>query len=371
MNIVAKSAGGATVEEAVANLKMQYRDFPLKQLVFFASYIFDAKRVAELVQSAFADAVTFGFSSRHELFNASFGEHSITALAFGPDALEQFAVVPAQEISKDSSCLDKARVCLEQQLGQKIADLDYKKYFGLTLFDNCSRGFEDLILKIGSWTDITFIGGGAGDAYDFHNTNLFCNGVSYVDAALLAVMKPKAAFSLLKTESVADTGKIFTVTEAVQADKRLISLDGRPAAEVYAEAIGVSLQDLDQSAYLNYFFGVMAEGEPYIRAIRRIFPDGSAELLSTIKEGMRVTLLQASDIISHTREELDKKRREIGKIDAVLDFDCILRINALKQENRLAEYGRLFAGLQAAGCSSCGEVYIGYMTQSATMVLFA
>ena len=55
--------------------------------------------------------------------------------------------------------------------------------------------------KIGNLTNILFVGGSAGDDLKFEATYVFANGTVYTDAAVLALLKPRVGFEVIKTQS--------------------------------------------------------------------------------------------------------------------------------------------------------------------------
>ena len=54
---------------------------------------------------------------------------------------------------------------------------------------------------------MTIIGGSAGDDLKFASTNVYANGKSYTNAAVLAMIKPGVEFTFIKTQSFRDLGE--------------------------------------------------------------------------------------------------------------------------------------------------------------------
>lgn len=371
MDFLSKYAKSGNAEEAVSDLAAQFADFPMRLLIYFASSAYDGKRVSALIQEAFPGVVTLGCTSCSEITAEGLYDHSIAAMAFGPDALESVAITVAENLSTDADVLKKAFADLENQLGEKLLDLDYRRFFGITLFDGRAYGIETFLERIGNMSDIIFVGGYASDDFNFTNVRVFLNGASHEDAAILAVVKPRGEFRLLKTQSAIPTQHSFLVTGADESRKIIYTLDDRPAVEAYAEAMGMDASELTPEVYLYNPFGLMAAGQPFIRTVKDAKADGSMRLFCAVKEGMRLRLMKPSDIVGATSRDLKAVTRDFGPVKAILDFDCAHRALMLGEAGSYEEYAKLFHGAEAAGFSTFGEAYIGFVNQTSVMVLFA
>ncbi len=89
-----------------------------------------------------------------------------------------------------------------------------------------------------------------------------------------------------------------------------------------------------------------------------------------VLEGMELTLLGSTNIITDTRQAIDQKKRELGGISGIINFHCILRTLELEKEGLTEAYGKLFADIPTIGFSTYGEEYLGHLNQTSTMVAF-
>jgi hypothetical protein len=147
----------------------------------------------------------------------------------------------------------------------------------------CGRE-ERLMDAIGDRTNVLFIGGSAGDDLKFQSTHVYANGKSYSDAAVLALLKPAAPFELVKTQSVRELGVELIVTKAKEAQREIIEFNNKPAAQAYAEALGVSVNEL-AACFPSHPLGLVIDGEPYIRSPKHISGDSVFFHCSSV-EGM-------------------------------------------------------------------------------------
>lgn len=372
MDFLARHSIKKDAKEAVNDLAEQFSGQPIRQLMFFASSRFNADNIGKLVAEAFPSVVTFGCTSFEEYSGCKLYDGSIAAMAFGPDAFDEFVIATADDIEQSPASIHEALTYLEKDLAKDIASLDYTEYFGLILFDGDPvKNIDTIIASSGDRSDIVFIGGCASDRFTHSDTALFLNGEKYNRAALLAIIKPKRPFALFKTQNAVSIGKEFMVTGSDEDRKILKSLDNRPAVEVYAEALGLKPGQLTPSILGQHPLGIVNFNKPFLRAIDSLVPGGGIRLIYPLEEGIPVSVFKTTDLVNSTAESIAKKRKEIGPFRAVINFDCALRSIVLKNSGDLDKYGKLFGDAEMIGFSTYGEAYIGFSTQTAVMAVFS
>jgi len=168
--------------------------------------------------------------------------NSISAMGFSREAIEGVCVQVVEDIS-GSMDVEKAFTAFERHFGVSMHDMDTSRHVGIVLVDGLCGKEEKLIDQIGDLTMVNFIGGLAGDNLKFRETYVYADGKSYTNAAVLALVQPLLPFMCLKTQSFLPMSKRLVATSANEASREVISFDGKPAAQAYAEALGVSLGD--------------------------------------------------------------------------------------------------------------------------------
>jgi hypothetical protein len=88
-----------------------------------------------------------------------------------------------------------------------------------------------------------------------------------------------------------------------------------------------------------------------------------------IKEGMELSLLQSTDIVTDTARALEDAETEFGQPSAIINFNCILRTLEMREKGVTEQYGNLFNRVQTVGFSTYGEQFIGHLNQTATMLV--
>ena len=367
MNIKTAYSTKNNVEEAVSEIKNALKDAAPRMVLFFASSVFDQSALSDKMQKAFEPAVTFGCSTAGEIVSGKMLKNSIVAMAFTSNIISDVKVEVVNNPA-DRGRVDMAMDSFEKHYGEPVRDMDVRKYVGITLVDGLSGAEEKLMDRIGDKTNVIFVGGSAGDDLKFSSTSVYANGKAYSNAAVLALIKPKTSFSILKTQSFCSLGKRLTATKVDVEKREVLEFDNKPAAVAYAEALGIAPADAP-----NYFMrnpvGLMSGNEPYVRSPQQI-QGNSMKFYCNIMENMELDILKSTDIVGDTKKAVEDKVREMGHISGIINFHCILRTLELEKNGQTEEYGKIFENIPTIGFSTYGEQYIGHINQTSTMLVF-
>jgi hypothetical protein len=368
MNIKSVLTEKKPVTEAAADIKKQLAGFDVKMLVFFASWeAYNHDKISAEMQSAFPNAVVYGCSSHAEIYNGKTVSGSVAAMAFNSEAVSD---VKVEVLEKVNGNLDvrPAFKSFDAYFKTPMASADYKEFGGIVLVDGLSTKEEDIMDKIGSQTNIIFVGGSASDALKFDKTYVYANGKAYNDAALLAVFKTKKGIAHIKTQSVDVTDIDLTVTKADPKKRAVVEFDNKPAAIRYAEALKVNRSEID-SKFFAAPLGLIIDDDVYIRSCQRA--DGDTMIFYCgMMEGMNLKLCKIKNIIPDTKKAVENKVKELGSIAGIVDFRCVLRTLQLTNEGTLNDYAAVFNGIQTIGFSTYGEEFLGHINQTSTMLVF-
>lgn len=367
MSIKIASSAKGTVEGAVQDIKTQLEGVEAKLVVFFASTKFAPEAVSAGMQGSFEGASVMGCSTAGEIVSGKMLKDAVVAMAFDAEAVKDVKVEVVENL-KTKFDVNKAFFSFTKHFGHPVDEMDPAKYVGIVLVDGLSGSEEKLIDKVGDLTNVTFIGGSAGDDLKFEATYVYANGKSYADAAILALLKPGTPFTFVKTQSFRNLNKKLLVTKANEETREVIEFNGKPAAEAYAESLGTSVADAPKR-FMHNPVGLVIEGEPYVRSPQQFKGDKIA-FYCGVTEGMELTLLESTDIIDDTVAAVVKAKAELGSISGLINFNCILRTLELGQKQLTGKYGGLFAEFPTIGFSTYGEQYIGHINQTATMLVF-
>lgn len=352
---------------AVQELQTAIVPFQPKVILYFASSSYHPQEIALAMNEAFPGATVFGCTTSGELISGKMSKGSIVAMGFGSDVIGDINVQIVSQISTENN-VKQAFDVFENYYKTPALELDPTKYVGIVVCDGLTKAEEKIIDSIGNLTNVTFIGGSAGDDLQFKNTYVFANGQAYSNSALLALFKPVGKFDFIKTQSFCDSNKKLVATKVDEANRIVLEFDNKPAVDAYAEAIGYSAEKVAEG-FMSSPLGLMIDEEPYVRSPQQV-NEGAITFYCNVKEGMEMSVLESTDIIADTRLVLQKKQAEMGQFKAVINFNCILRTLQLESEGNSQEYGKIFTDIPMIGFSTYGEAYIGHINQTATMLVF-
>ncbi|RXE56456.1 hypothetical protein ABH15_10290 [Methanoculleus taiwanensis] len=367
MNAITLSTTKPSVNDAVNDLKEQCGDFKPKMLLFFASSGYEPGSLAGAMKDAFGDLPVFGCTTAGEIGNGSLLKGSIVAMALNDRIIEDLKVGVVRDLSNPEG-IRTVFSEFESYYGQPMTELDFTKYVGIILIDGLSGAEERTMDRIGDLTNLLFVGGSAGDDLRFASTYVFADGKAYTNAAVLALLKPATEFDLIKTQSFIAMDTTLLPTKVNEEAREVLEFNGKPASVAYAEALGVSPDDL-AAHFMQHPVGLLAGDDIFVRSPRQVSGE-SVFFYCNVKEGVDLAVLESTDIVADTRAAVQEKLQKLGGISALINFNCILRTLDLEDRGLSAAYGSLFSDIPAIGFSTYGEEYIGHINQTATMLVF-
>jgi len=357
-----------SASRAAAEIKDKLAGFDVSMLIYFASWqIYEPNEISSCMQDAFPGTVCFGCSSQAEISGSKTLNDSVSAMAFTTETVPDAKIFVLENVSRGFD-INAAFDAFEAHFGVSMAEMDYKKYCGIILIDGFSQKEVDVMEKIGSHTNIMFIGGSASDNLAFSGSFVYANGKSYGDAALLCVFKAGTKVSFIKTQSVDVRDETLLVTKCDKNARTVFEFDNKPAASRYGEILGV-LPDKIEDVFFAHPLGLVIDSDAYIRTCRA-GENGAMTFTVNMPKGMRLNMLQIRDIIPDTKAAVENKRAELGEIKGVIDFRCGYRTIQLKNEGKTEHYGKIFDGIETAGFSTYGEQCYGHMNHTSVMLVF-
>jgi hypothetical protein len=355
-------------KDNVAELSSSLKQNISRLVLYFASSNFDQAKLSAEFKKTFPSSIVVGCSTAGEIVSGKMLKHSVVAMSIGDDIVEDAAAGVVEKIRTEDN-IPQVFGRFERRFNTRMADLDFRQYVGIILVDGLAGAEERIMDKIGDLTNVTFIGGSAGDDLAFKQTFVCAEGNAYSNAAVLVLLKLKRRFDTIKTQSFSPMNKWLRATSVDEAARTVIEFNHKPAIAAYAEFLNVSV-DKAPNEFMTHPVGLItSDGQPYVRSPQQV-KGSSMVFYCNIKEGMELSLLESTDIVAETKTSVEKKIKELGSVAGIINFHCILRTLELEQKKQTEAYGQLFSNVPTIGFSTYGEEYIGHINQTSTMLIF-
>jgi hypothetical protein len=336
--------------------------------LWFTSPRLDPKVIARELSETFPDATSLGCTSSGELVSGKMLKGSLVVMVADEATIPEAHAVLIEDVRSGESTKTALAQLAALAGVPSPSQLDAKQFLGLVLQDGMSGAEELVMATLSGASNVPFVGGSAGDDLAFKATQVFVGEKGGSGSGALALLSPKNKFRILKTQSFEVKDTVLEVSECDPETRTVVSFNGKPAAEAYAEAIGVPVEELAQAFGRNPLGLVVDGGEPFVRSPREIQGTNVA-FYCQVLPGMKMHLLQATDIVEQTKSDLQEALASFGDCTAIINFHCILRTLELEDVGACASYGSIFEKVPTVGLSTYGESYVGHINQTSTMVL--
>ena len=284
--------------EAIPALAGQLGALPPEQvavIVFFCSPAHDGLRLSAGLKASFPSSLVVGCTTAGEFSQRGAGQGGVAALALGRGLVSK-AAASLVELPRGGSddalaqALSRAGDELAAGLGARtLAEVDPARHVGLVLLDGLSEREEAINFGLGSLCPmLPFVGGSASDDLLFKETRLFVGDRTTDAGCALLVLQTTRAFQVVRTTSFQATGAPMVVTSADPARRLVLTLDGKPAAQVYAERLGTTSDQL-RKHFRAHPLGQVIGDQVWTRSPRQALPDGSLRFYCQVPEGCDCT----------------------------------------------------------------------------------
>jgi hypothetical protein len=360
-------------KDAVAAARTELGGRIFQHIIVFFSLRHDPEMLLDALKFHFPDVTLSGCSTAGEVGPLGMTQGGIVFIAFPEHGFRIMSeVIPDIDeggVERASEIARRLRV----QMITGISRAAKENIFALVLVDGLSEREEPLTSAL-HWSldDMELIGGSAADELAFERTSLFHRGKLIRRGAILFVIETAFAFRVFKSKAFEPTPIKLVVTAADSENRIVYDLNGDHAAKEYASAIGLPLDELGPHSFAAYPLVVRIGGDYYGRAIRNMNPDGSLSFLCAIDEGLVFTVGRPRDMVRSTLETLSDIDADLGGIDFVLAFDCILRRLDAERGQLQREIEEIYGRFGLAGFHTYGEQFNAlHLNQTLTGIAFS
>ena len=228
----------------------------------------------------------------------------------------------------------------------------------LFLVDGLSHREELLTMTVqDALGDIPLIGGSSGDGLIFSETGVLCDGAFRSGTAAI-VMLTSARPMQVYSECYYEPGAARMVVTAADPERRIVhEINAAPAADEYRRLAGSPGAELDTAFFAAHPPMVRAGGTYHVRAVQTANPDGSLTFYGAVDRGIVLAVGEPVDRIARLKAFFARLQEDVGTIDHVLGFDCVL--NRIDAESRQITglVSELYAANNVAGFNTYGEQF--------------
>ena len=325
---------------------------------FFCSPQFELDALAHELRGRFGNVPLIGCTTAGEITPQGYLDETITGAAL-PAGDFDVATVLIENLDR-FAVSEAPRLCarLAAQLGQRLGAITPQNAFGFLLIDGLSMREESVISAIyNSLGQIPIFGGSAGDGLNFKRTRIYADGAFRGNAAVFALIHTTRPFTVFKTQHFVATPQKMVVTGADAARRVVTELNGSPAAQEYADLVGVPVTELNPGVFAGNPVVVRIGGADYIRAIQNVHPDGSLSFYCAIDEGLVLSLAKSINLVDNLEAQFRQVHGTVGAPELIIGCDCILRKLEMEQLGLMPSANHLFKENHVIGFATYGEQY--------------
>ena len=370
--ILTAASQQANACQAAAELADALQHEHLGFVLFFCSAEYDLAALADALESSFPTTPLSGCTTAGEITPGGYDRGSIVAIGFHRrlfaietaliDDLEHFELANAQPL---------VDTLLEQCRQQTIAPIN-EHSFALTLLDGLSSREEQVLATLDAALGrIPSFGGSAGDDNHLSHTHVYTAGRFYTRAAVVVMINTRLPFEVFSTHHLIPLAHKLVVTEADREQRRVIELNGLPAAQVYAELVGSAPAQLNAGIFARHPLAVRIGGQHYVRSIQRVNSDSSLSFYCAVENGIVLTAMQPTPLLDNLSVMLAGVGARLGAPSMIIGCDCFLRRMELEALQQLDQASQLLRQAGVVGFNTYGEQHHGmHVNQTFTGVAF-
>lgn len=335
-------------------------------VVFFCDGLYPLQAMADALKKSFACAV-LGCTSGSQIGPGGFRRGGISMLACYGEGLRLHTHL-IEPLAQAETAVQRISTALAEHPPAAGC-----RRFGLLLVDGLHQGEERLAHALyHGLGDVPFIGGSASDDMRFEHTPVYFDGRFRSNAAVFGVFETPHPFIAFRVQHFVPRRQRLVITEADPERRLVIQINGLPAAEVYARALGVAERDLQPELLEAHPLLLRVGDEQVVRAISRVTRARALSCLSAVETGVLVDIGDASSPLQALQRGFAEVEAQLGAPALVLGCECTLRRRQVERENQLAEVGEFLSAHRVFGFSTHGEQFNGlHINQTFTAIAVA
>ena len=341
----------------------------IKLAIFYCATSHDLPALADALRERFGDTPLIGCTTAGEITPLGYLDGTITGFSLAGDQVDVATLAIPLDPFETARTADAVHAIAHSSgpAGARPAH-----GFGFLLIDGLAMLEEQVVSCVHQHLGgLDLIGGSAADDTRFENAWLYWEGRFQQRLAVLTVVRTPLPFMTFRTHHFEPTGKRLVVTGANPAQRSVHEIEGRPAVEAYAEAVGIPVESLSTEVFSKHPVMVRVGGQYFVRSIGKLNDDRSLQFYCAIDEGIVLTMARELDLVQNLEETFATVRAAIGDPVLVLGCDCMLRRVATDVSGTRARVGEIFRRHNVIGLATYGEQFNAmHVNQTFTGIAF-
>lgn len=339
-----------------------------KLVTLFADRSYDHVALNKAIRSRFPRARLIGASGAGEIDRTGIHTGSVIVGAVSGDF--EVGIGLGHTISTNAVRAGEAAIGhAARELDANDESLGTKRFVAMVIDDGLRFKKEECLMGIMARNQaLVAVGGGAADAEmdpAKASTVIHVDDEVSTDSIATVLFKTDAPWAALRNHWYHPTGRTLRLTKVDVTTNRALEIDGKPAAQRYAELLGVKVEDLEIGKPNG--FGAMPTAlkvgrEYFIRCPWKPLPDGSILYANMLEEGVELELVRIGDPAGETRKFFDVEvPSRVKNPQAAFLFHCFGRYTqaaALGEVQSLSDSFKLAP--ECVGFNVYFETYCGF-----------
>ena len=363
MAIKSSSGGLRDIERVLVDIKQP----GIKTILYFFSPESGTTALHEKIVKSFPGAHCIGASMIGGWANSGPVEKGLVAMSLSEEEVDECFVAYREGVKADP-VLSAHSVMADLKASMGRRKINPNEYVGIVLLDGLCLG-ERVIREFTMEKDfpIPIVGGAAADELEFKKTIVACDGKSSGDGLVLMILKMRLPFYYAHFVHYKPTELSCVVTKSDPERRVVLELDGKPAAERYAQMLGLhSSAEIKNTHFSRNPLGVVIGDTVYARSPNAIVDGSGIQFYCSIDAGTKVVLLKKDDIIANARAAVAEAEKYLDHTRGAILFNCVLRYLEMKEDRLIEPFNAVFSAFPFVGFNTYGEELFTHHNQTLT-----
>ena len=347
--------------EIISGVRSAFDGADPHALIVFVSAQHEYERLLGSLREAFPRTCLVGSSSAGEFNGVERSEGAVSVLALHCEDA-RFSV----GIGRDLAASPARAAAAVSATFAGIGSADYPHKAALVMTDALA-GFSDALveeLTLATRGEYSFFGGGAGDDGRFLSTHVFAGGEALRNAVVALEILSSKPIGIGVAHGWEPASPPLRVTEVEGA--RIISLNGRPAADVFEEHARGNGRSFDRSDPLPFLLhnilGIATSGGYRLRVPLSVDEQGAVHCAAEVPNGAIVHIMRTSEAsaLQAAHDATHSALAALGGAEPAVGivFDCVATRLRLGEafDRELRACADLLQPAVFAGCNTYGQI---------------